>query len=616
MDFEQLKEAVKDGNDIVEIINSYVPLKRAGVNYKALCPFHTEKTPSFTVNPTKQIFYCFGCQKGGDVIRFVMDHEGIDFVGALKMLAPRAGVQFPDADESRKAISNDSNALVVPKESLYEVHEKLTAWYHKNLRSSMAETPRSYLETRGLNNDSVTKFRLGYAPDSWNETLNWGKRYNFSPDLLKLGGIITVKNESDPITKAYDRFRDRLMFPIWNEQGRVVGFSGRVINAIPTGAKYVNSPETPIFHKGRLLYGLHLARQGIRERQSVLLCEGQMDVIACHQAGFTNAVAPLGTSFTEMQARLLKRYTDTIVLIFDADAAGINAVLKSVGFILAADLTPKVSLLEEGEDPDSIIRKSGIDVLNNAIENAEDYFSFRMKLEANRNDVLTPEGKENVVVSVLEDIVLLESVVKRNEYCRMLADRVKISESVVIQELNRIINSRKRSRVNNQLSGSRLTSVIQLENKEHLTSKAEAALLDIVIHHDTYAQKLLEDLSPDLISHNPSGLALNTALAHIEQGEWTEIESMLINKLNDYHCKEVSKALFDPDYGPDSDDKTLKKAYADCLYRGIILPRIEQEMNELQRQLQSCSSRETKAEVQREYLALRKKKSEFYSKLL
>ena len=616
INFDQLKETIKERNDIVELINSYLPLKRAGVNYKALCPFHSEKTPSFTVNPTKQIFYCFGCQKGGDVIHFVMEHEGIDFMGALRILASRAGVLFPDPGEFNKPNQKISGSEKIRKDLIYELHEKLAGWYQQNLRSSAGKAPLAYIKARGLNDDILVKFRLGYAHDSWRCTLNWSKTHDYHPDLLKQAGIVTVKNETDPISKAYDRFRNRLMFPIWNEQGRIIAFSGRALGNDTAGAKYINSPETSIFHKGKILYGLHLAREGIRKREFVLLCEGQMDIIACHQAGFTNAVASLGTSFTNEQARLLKRYTDTVALIFDADAAGINAVLKSAAVLLAAELTPKVISLTEGEDPDSVIQKAGIKALEDKIDNAEDYFVFRMNLEANRNNISTPEGQAKAVISTLQDVALLRSAVMREKYCGMLADRVRVKQELILQELNRIVTARKRnSRTGSDQSNSQLESKLKHGNTVNGTSKAELALLGIVIHHNAYALRLLEDLPVEFISHTPVGQALNTALAHTEQGEWKEIESILLKTLSENQCKEVNKALFDPEFGPNTEGKNLRKAYADCLYGGIILPKIEEKMNGLQLRLKSCSSKEEKTEILRKIGRLRKEKTGFNYKL-
>ena len=427
MNFDQLKESVKEGTDIIDVINSYVPLKRVGTNFKALCPFHSEKTPSFSVNPAKQIFYCFGCQKGGDVIRFVMEHERIDFLGALRILASRAGIHIPETNTIVNSESKQSSSTTIRKDLLYEIHEKLAIWYQQNLRSRFGEMPREYLKRRGINEDLRHQFQLGFAPDSWSETLKWGNDHGYSAKIMKQAGVITVKNENDPMTKAYDRFRDRLMFPIWNEQGRVVAFSGRVLAEKNTGgAKYINSPETPIFIKGKILYGLHLAREGINHHKFVLLCEGQMDVIACHQAGFNNAVASLGTSFSEVQARLIKRYTENVVLIFDADQAGINAILKSIVPIFAAGLTPKVVLLDEGEDPDSIIQKSGLDALVNKINQSEDYFIFRLNLEVNRNDLATPEGKGESRIICTQGCFFIreysEALGILPHYCRPLAN--------------------------------------------------------------------------------------------------------------------------------------------------------------------------------------------------
>ena len=341
-----------------------------------------------------------------------------------------------------------------------------------------------------------------------------------------------------------------------------------------------------------------------------------MDVIACHKAGYSNAVAPLGTAFTELQARLLKRYTDTVILLFDADTAGQNAALKSVEAFLPVDLRMKVALLRQGEDPDSLVRESGADGLKSKIEEAQDFFLFKLQIEVERNDIRSPQGKAKVTESILSDIVRLKSPVTRAEYCRIIAERLDIPEFAVFQELRRIIGYHLGTHKRNQTILRNASQQIEPDSsKNDLRTQSEIVLLELALHHDHYAKKLLEELPVDFISSSSIGRTLNEVLAHTEQGEWAETVQILLEKDDDTRPKEVNKALFDPEYGCDVDPEKLIKAYNDCLYRGILIGVIDDKINRLRDKMKSCLTQSDKLDLQKEMLELRRQKSHLYLKL-
>src|SRR5215470_7929715 len=326
-------DQIRAANDIVDVIGGYLPLKRAGANFLALCPFHKEKTPSFNVNPGLQIFKCFGCHKGGDVFSFVEAYESIDFPEAVRRLAERA--RIPLETENRPG-EQQSRHL---KETLLQIHEQITQRWQNALANEAAGQPaRDYLQRRGVSAEAVRLFRLGAAPDSWDDTVNWARSRGHDLSLVEKAGLILRKEGSE---SYYDRFRGRLMFPICDEQGRVIGFSGRILGDEKT-AKYVNSPETPIFTKSRVFFGLDKSKRALLEAGRAVVCEGQLDLIACFMAGVQNVVAPQGTAFTADHARILKRYVEEAVLCFDSDQAGKTAAVRSLDHLLAASLAVRV----------------------------------------------------------------------------------------------------------------------------------------------------------------------------------------------------------------------------------------------------------------------------------
>src|SRR6266480_6334204 len=359
-------EQIRAASDIVEVIGSYLPLKRAGANFVTLCPFHKEKTASFNVHPHRQIFHCFGCHKGGDVFTFVQEYENVSFPEAVHRLAERARIPLEFA--------NDPGAQKhrFLKETLLQIHEQIThRWQTALAQEAAGQIARDYLKQRGVSDEAVKLFRLGYAPDAWDDTVNWAKNKGYELPVVEQAGLVLRKEGGD---HYYDRFRGRLIFPIGDEQGRVIGFSGRILTGDEKTAKYVNSPETPIFTKGKVFYGLDKSKRAILDAGFAVICEGQLDLIACFMGGVQQVVAPQGTAFTAEHARILKRYVDEVVLCFDSDTAGQAAAVRVLDSLLASGLAVRVATLPAPHDPDSFIKESGEDAFRELLAKAEGFF--------------------------------------------------------------------------------------------------------------------------------------------------------------------------------------------------------------------------------------------------
>ncbi|HEX5398936.1 MAG TPA: DNA primase, partial [Verrucomicrobiae bacterium] len=422
-------ERIRSASDIVDVIGSYLPLKKAGANFTALCPFHKEKTPSFNVNPHRQIFHCFGCHKGGDVFTFVKEYENIGFVDAVRRLAERAKIPLefendPAAQESRHI-----------KDQLLEIHEKITQrWQGCLLNEAAGQVARDYLKKRGVSDEAIKLFRLGAAPDSWDDTVNWAKNRNYDLALVEKAGLILKKEETG---NRYDRFRGRLMFPICDEQGRVIGFSGRVLASDEKTAKYVNSPETPIFTKSKVFFGLDKSRRAILDAGFAIICEGQLDLIACFMAGVQNVVAPQGTAFTDQHARILKRYVNEVVLCFDSDEAGQNAAVRSLDHLLASGLAVRVAAVPAPHDPDSFIKQFGGEKFLELINHADGFFDYYLSRLCKQNDTNSDKGRLAVLRGMAEAVNKTGNLVLVDAYAQKTALRLGVSPEAVRTEFKK-----------------------------------------------------------------------------------------------------------------------------------------------------------------------------------
>jgi DNA primase len=445
------RERIRAASDIVDIIGSYLPLKKAGANFTALCPFHKEKTPSFNVNPHRQIFHCFGCHKGGDVFTFVKEYENIGFMDAVRRLAERAKIplefdQTPGEQQSRHI-----------KDQLLQLHEQITQrWQNALLNEAGGQIARDYLTKRGVSPEAVKLFRLGYAPDAWDDTVNWAKNKSHDLALVEKAGLIIRKSETrtpnsetpdpksqtpDPNSQTrnyYDRFRGRLMFPICDEQGRVIGFSGRVLSGDEKTAKYVNSPETPIFTKSKVFFGLDKSKRAILDAGFAIVCEGQLDLIACFMAGVQNIVAPQGTAFTADHARIIKRYVDEVVLCFDSDEAGQNAAVRSLDHLLASGLAVRVAVVPAPHDPDSFIKANGGEAFRKLVEGAEGFFDYYLNRLCKLDDANSDKGRNAILRGMAEAVHKTGNNVLADKYAQKTALRLGVSPEAVRAEFAKV----------------------------------------------------------------------------------------------------------------------------------------------------------------------------------
>ena len=422
VDTEQI-DRIKSALDIVDVIGEYVVLKQRGRNFVGLCPFHSEKTPSFTVNPEKQIFYCFGCGEGGDVISFLMKHEHLDFPEALNILAHKAGIEIT-AKESDSRLKEQKHAR------LYEINRLAANYFYRNLNSEEGKPALDYLQKRKVSPEMRRTFALGFSLDSWHDLLNYFESQGIKPEELAQAGLAIPKEKGQGY---FDRFRKRLMFPIVNVRGRVIGFGGRTIDG--GEPKYLNSPETPVFQKKLNLYGLKQALPEIRRTNQALIMEGYMDVIAAHQFGHTNAVASLGTALTPEQARLLARYAKEIILVYDSDQAGQQATLRGLELFDGLDVKVRVLTIPKGKDPDEYLRTEGSEAFAHLIVKALTAFEYRLKRAIEQHNIHTVEGKIEVVEEILPALAKIESPVEHEEYVKLVARKLDISESAIYQEL-------------------------------------------------------------------------------------------------------------------------------------------------------------------------------------
>lgn len=411
---DEVVEEVRSRNDIVDVISGYVKLQRKGSSYFGLCPFHNEKSPSFSVSPGKQMYYCFGCGAGGNVFTFVMEYENYSFPEALKMLADRAGIALPEQDYSEEA--KQKRDL---KSAVLEINKIAAKYYYYTLRSPQGERGMQYLRDRRLSDETMQKFGLGYAGQYSDALYRYLKKKGISDQLLKESGLMQVSEKRG----MYDKFWNRVMFPIMDVNNKVVGFGGRVMgDAKP---KYLNSPETVIFDKSRNLYGLNFARTA--KKRYMLVCEGYMDVISMHQAGFTNAVASLGTALTSQHASLLKRYTDEVILTYDSDDAGVRAALRAIPLLKEAGISTRVLHMEPYKDPDEFIKALGVEAFQERIDRAENSFLFELSVMQRSYDMKDPDGKTRFFQAVAAKIAEFELEIERENYIEAVTGRFGIS---------------------------------------------------------------------------------------------------------------------------------------------------------------------------------------------
>jgi DNA primase len=463
--------------DIVELIGAHLPLRAAGRTHKGLCPFHTEKTPSFVVNPERQIFHCFGCREGGDAITFLMKHERLAFMEAVRFLADRAGVSLPATRGGPGPGEADARL------PLLEIHRVALEHFRENLAGADGEPARSYLAERGVTAEIVDRFELGYAMASWDALLRVLKKKGYPDKVLEATGL-SVPRQSG--SGYYDRFRNRLMIPIWDVSGKVIAFGGRALE--PKEVKYLNSPETALYRKGAHLYGLNVAARAIRERKVVIVVEGYFDAIMLHAYGFDHAVAALGTALTTDQARLLGRYAQTVVLLFDPDAPGIGAARRNLEHLINVDLNWRIVLLSGGLDPDAFLRKHGAAEFQAALDGAQDLVEFFLDRRVSGLDLNDPVERARAVDGLLDVVGLIDSPVRREGYIQRVAQRAAISDRTLLEAL-----AQRRARIGRQDARAAPAPA------PVAPPTAEEQLVFIGLHHPAHRERIVAALSPEEI---------------------------------------------------------------------------------------------------------------------
>ena len=425
---DDIIEEVRSKNDIVDVVSQYVRLTKKGNSYFGLCPFHNEKTPSFSVTPGKQMYYCFGCGAGGNVFNFIMEYENYTFGEALKHLADRAGVELPKIEYSREVRQKAQE-----KAELLEINKQAAQYFYYQLRTEKGQTGLDYLKNRGLSEETMRKFGLGYSDRAGGGLYRYLKAKGYPDDRLRESGLFNV----DERHGMYDKFWNRVIFPIMDVNNRVIGFGGRVMgDAKP---KYLNSPETKIFDKSRNLYGLNIART--TRKKYLILCEGYMDVISMHQAGFTNAVASLGTALTSGHASLLKRYTQEVLLLYDSDEAGIRAALRGIPILREAGVNSRVVSLKPYKDPDEFIRNMGPEAFEQRLEEARDSFLFRVEVAENEFSMNDPQGQNQFFERCAQMLLELKDELERNLYIDAVVKIYRGRYGISSEDLRKRVNT-------------------------------------------------------------------------------------------------------------------------------------------------------------------------------
>ena len=420
---EEKIQEILQATDIVALIESYFPLKRAGTNFRAVCPFHNEKTPSFNVNPQRQIFKCFGCGAGGNAIAFVRDYEGLTFPDAVTKVGKMCGIEVVQDQPDPKAAARQR-----ARSRLITLHNQATDWFHENLlKSPDAKGARAYLKGRGIGGEIAKNWQMGYAPADGSQFLSWAKSQGFSAEVLMQSGLAALKDENFPARGLYTRFRDRVMFPIVNDFGDVVAFSGRILDAESKLAKYMNSPETPLFLKSKTLFGFHKSRKPIMKAKKAIVCEGQLDLITCFEFGVENVVAPLGTAFTRDHARVMARYAEEVILCFDSDAAGYKAAERSFGELASEEkLIVRVVEMPEGLDPDTLIRTAGIESFQQRIDTAKHFWDFQIDHLSASMDLDSPRDRIQFANILATTVAKVTDKVVQDGIIHTVATRLRI----------------------------------------------------------------------------------------------------------------------------------------------------------------------------------------------
>lgn len=567
---DEIIAQVVDRCDIVEIIASYVPLKRAGRNFKGNCPFHHEKTPSFVVNPDKQIFHCFGCGVGGNVIGFVMKQDRLEFPEAVRELAKKVNVVVP---ETRSGDARTTNT----RQLIFKVNTLAAEYFHKNLlsdKTKQAKEARAYLKKRKVDLQTVEEFQLGFTVDQWDGLINYLRGKGIDLNLMEKAGLIIPRDNGQGY---YDRFRNRIIFPILDTQAHCRAFGARTMESSAKNdkvtAKYINSPETAVYIKGHHLYGFHLAKQTIGEKDFVIIVEGYMDCLIPYQAGVTNIVASLGTALTVEQIRLLHRYTKNVVMLFDMDPAGQAAMLRSLDTLTEEGMNVKVATLSEGEDPDSFICKHGVEDFRKRIDEAQTLFDYKLGILMGRYEVKAIEGKARISGEMLQTIDKFNNAVLQAEYVKRLAEELVIPEQALITELKKV----------RQMTGEKKTYGKTVEPKTPVVEQlrvVESDILRLLLEEESFIAATKKEIAPSDFQDKRIREVICKIYDLFEQGK--EISGAnLINSFEDQEMQHMITKLMAREQMAAGDRKKMHSDYVNRMKKD----RATLRMKEIQKQI-------------------------------
>jgi len=526
---EDIIEEIRSNNDIVDVVGEYVQLKRTGKDYMGLCPFHNEKTPSFSVVPSKQIFYCFGCKTGGDVLRFIRLIENLNYKEAIEFLAERAGIQLPENE------SEEEKKKLKIKNEIININTEAARFFYNQIFVPENKEARDYLQKRGIGNKILNSFGIGYCPKDRSALLIYLKNKGFSEKSIHASGLIYLSKSG----AYYDRFSGRIMFPIFDVKGNVIGFGGRIIDE--SGPKYMNSPETLVYHKGRHLYGMNFAKHS--NSKSIFVVEGYMDVISLHQNGIINAVASLGTALTEEQGKILKRYAEEVIIAYDADAAGQAATMRGLDILQKLGCSVKVLEIPKGKDPDEFIKENGKEAFEKIAEKSYTLIEYKAKQLKKEIDNDSTEGKIRFLSKMAELLARIDNNVEREMYVKKLADEYDISRESILSEVYKKIKPKENLKASAKISSANVItknsnkSLVDTNNKIIHYERIILALICV----DNRIYKYIKDrISPDIFTDNTNRELASFLFKHLENNRGIgpgELMGSLDNDISDEFSK-------------------------------------------------------------------------------
>jgi DNA primase len=566
---------VREATDIVDLISNYLTLKKSGKSFVGLCPFHTDSAPSFHVDPHKQLFHCFGCRKGGDIFNFVMEMEKMPFREALEFLAEKAGISLPvtQVDFNREK----------EKEALYFANRWAANLFYKNLISPAGKIALDYIQKRGISQKTIKDFGLGYSFPGWDGLIQQAKKDSVSPEVLFKAGLIIRKTDGG----YYDRFRGRIMIPIVNLYKKVMGFGGRILVADDKNAKYINSPETPIYHKGYILFGIYQSRQPIREKDRAIFVEGYTDLISMYQSGIKNVVATSGTALTPNQARLIKRYTENVSLLYDADTAGSLAAMRGADIFLDEGLEVNIVTLPAGSDPDSYIQKHGAIKFKELLEHSFSIIQFKINTLSKKYNSSTSQRTSQIINEVLSSIGRIKNSIKQNLAVKEVAEHFRLEERAVMQQLD---NIKRTGRIQPTTIEKQQSSQKVKPPRKSKYDIAEEDLLRLVLEDSNWLPKIFQYLQLDELQNREHRELFAIVLGIFQKNESFEKKDV-VNMITDPETSSKIADILTKKIGSNADRQQL---FEDCL---VLLKKrkLENRMHNLAQEIKIAQDKEQDA---------------------